>query len=452
MKLIKNALVSSELPLQNILFDECIRSIQDSAEDTVEERQITEVIDAEGKLVIPGGIDPHVHFNDPGFTNREDFMTGTASACAGGITTVIDMPCTSLPPVTDVESLNRKLSILDSRAYIDYALWGGVRDSGSDFSDYIEELWQEGVAGFKIYTISGMDTFKAMPYDKISELFRKYPDALFAFHAEDSQIIESSISGFSDKELSDYSAYVKCRPVEAEYLAVKSIIDLMVPDSKCHFVHISSEKAAKLIIDAKSKFHNLTFETCPHYLEFTCKDYADLRGRLKTAPPVKFDADRKFLRSCVGNGKIDFIASDHAGCIFDKEKNFKDFSRVYNGIPGTQFMIPYLVSEFLCRDRISIDTLVKITSANAARRYGLYPRKGSMNIGSDADFVIIDLNEEYLVNEKELLCKGKYSPFEGFRFKGNIKRTILRGNTVFRDGNLLDIKPAGKRIRCLKTI
>ncbi len=448
MKLIKNALIDPDLPLQDILFDECIYAVQEHIECSEKYEEVTEIIDAEGNLLIPGGIDPHVHFNDPGFETREDFLTGTASACAGGITTVIDMPCTSIPPVTDVKSLKHKIDKIKDKAYVDFALWGGIRNIGDNYSGDIRALWNEGIAGFKIYTISGMETFKALPYEKISRVLKEYPDVLFAFHAEDEDVINDAVSSFSSDELADFHSYVKCRPIEAEFTAVSKILELMKPESRCHFVHISSRKAAELLINSKKEYHYLSLETCPHYLEFTSEDYGELRGRLKTAPPVKYENDRIYLRTCLKHADIDFIASDHAGCIYETEKNFDDFSKIYNGIPGTQFMIPYIVSEFLCKGKITVKTFVDLVSANAAKRYGLYPTKGSIKVGSDADFALISLTESTQINEKDLFSKGKYSPFHGNEFKGRILKTILRGQIVFDNGNLLDRKPIGKMIRC----
>lgn len=449
MKLIRNALIDPDLPLQDILFDECIYALQAHIDITGVDGGITESYDAEGNLLVPGGIDPHVHFSEPGFEDRENFLTGTASAAAGGITTIIDMPCTSLPPVTDVESLQNKMKAVSGKAYIDYAFWVGVRDSGPDYSANIKELWDEGVAGFKIYTISGMDTFKALPYEKIAAVLEEYPDILFAFHAEDQDVIEKALNLISVKELADYNSYVKCRPVEAEYTAVSRILDFLKSESRCHFVHISSKKAAERIIKAKRRIKGLSLETCPHYLEFICDDYADLRGRLKTAPPVKFDEDRAFLRASLKHNDIDFLASDHAGCIYESEKQFDDFSKIYNGIPGTQLLIPYLVSEFLSKGKISVKSFVDVTSANAAKRYGLFPVKGSLKVGSDADFTLISLTEDTFIAEKNLHSKGKYSPFNGMKFNGRIIKTIVRGQTVFENGNLLDRKPSGKMIRCI---
>ena len=344
MKLIKNALISTgegnETRTVDILFNEKILEI---SEQSISYKKAAEIIDLRGNLLIPGCIDAHVHFNDPGFDFREDFLSGTTAATCGGITTIIDMPCTSIPPVTNKENLYEKLNAIQSKALVDFALWGGIRRN--DFpldKTMIKELWNEGVIGFKLYTISGMETFRALSYEDIKKVLSELPEILFGFHAEDEKIINNAIKSLSKKEFQLPENCIKTRPIEAEIEAVKKILKI-AKNNKIHFVHISSRKAAELIRKAKKKI-DITFETCPHFLQFTADDLPELKGRIKTAPVVKYKEDKRFLRSYLKNGFIDFITTDHAGCNYIKEKEFEDFSRVYNGIPGTELMIPYLFS------------------------------------------------------------------------------------------------------------
>ncbi|MDP8203388.1 MAG: amidohydrolase family protein [Candidatus Tenebribacter mawsonii] len=429
MKIIKNAFIlkSKKAQVFDILFDDKIIKIAKS----IKVEPDIEVIDLHGKLLIPGCIDAHVHFNDPGFTDREDFTTGTTAAAFGGITTIIDMPCTSTPAVTNYENLHKKLNVISSKAIVDFALWGGIRKN--DFPiDYkmIMKLWQSGVVGFKIYTISGMETFTALSYKDIENVFKKFPEILFAFHAEDESVINNSMNIFTNEQLKLPENYVKTRPVKAETTAVKKIISSVGKKNKVHFVHISSKNAAKLILESKEKF-NVSFESCPQYLQFTSSDFPSLKGKLKTAPPVKFEEDKDYLRNCLKNGTLDFVTTDHAGCDYKKGKVFDDFSKVYNGIPGTELMIPYLFSEFYLKEKVSLKRMIELTSENAAKRYGLFPKKGSLQVGTDADFTIIDLSKPYLVDESDLHSIGKYSPFHETELACSIDKTVVRGNIVF---------------------
>ncbi len=448
MKLIKNALIpdkkTDDLIKADILFDNKILQISNN----IPAKSKYDVIDLKEKILIPGVIDAHVHFNDPGYNEHEDFYTGTLAAAFGGVTTVIDMPCTSVPPVTSIENLRNKMSVISKKALIDFALWGGIRANDYPF-DYekIKKLWDYGVVGFKIYTISGMETFKDLTYSQISEVFQKADkNILFAFHAEDKTVIENALKSLSVDELKKVEAYIKVRPVEAELKAVGSILNL-AKDNKIHFVHISSKKAANEIIKYKKTGKNVSFETCPHYLEFTQDDLLILKGRLKTAPVVKFSKDKQFLREILRNGLLDFVTTDHAGCDYEKEKMFDDFSKVYNGIPGTELFVLYMFSEFYQKGYISINRLVEILSENQAKRYGLYPNKGSLDIGTDADFTIIDTKNEYFVDEKKLHSKGKYSPFYNRLFNCKIDKTIVRGKTIMENDKLVSEQGYGKWIK-----
>jgi len=446
MKILKNAFIldGEKTQISDILFNEKIIKIDKDIEVGSE----VEIIDLHGKLLIPGCIDAHVHFNDPGFTDREDFTTGTTAAACGGITTIIDMPCTSIPAVTNLENLNEKLTVIKPKAIVDFAVWGGIRKNDAPLnSEMIRELWNAGVVGFKIYTISGMETFAALSYNEIDNVFTQFPEILFAFHAEDEKVIKNSIGKLTDEQMKLPENYVKIRPVKAELEAVKNIISFLGKRDKVHFVHISSKEASGLILESKRQF-DVTFESCPHYLQFTSEDLTILKGKLKTAPPVKYNEDRDFLRKCLKTGKLDFITTDHAGCDYKTGKNHSDFSKVYNGIPGTELMIPYLFSEFYLKEKVDLKRMIELTSENAAKRYGLYPEKGSLQIGTDADFTIIDLNKIYLVDESELHSKGKYSPFNNTEFSCSIDKTIVRGKIVFDSEKGIIQKPGyGKFIR-----
>lgn len=440
MKLIKSAQVSdgkAGTKQVDILFDEKIKQISEDPLNV----GVAEVIDLAGKLLIPGCIDAHVHFNDPGFTHREDFLSGTTAAAYGGITTIIDMPCTSIPPVTNVSNLRNKLAAIQDRAVIDYALFGGIRKNDLPVTPgHLKELLEAGVAGFKIYTISGMDSFKALSYDEIGDILSNNPGVLFLFHAEDEELVRKSENRVGSITPDNFS---ETRPVVAEVTAVKKILSRMGVSNKIHFVHISSSEAAKLILNSDK---DVTFETCPHYLHFTSDDFPHLKGRLKTVPPVKGKPDREFLRKCLTSGDVDFISTDHAGCTWADEKGISDFSKVYSGIPGTELMIPYLFSEFFLGENVPLETMIDLTSRRAAERYGLYPNKGSLEIGTDADFTVIDLVNSFRVDESKLHSKGRYSPFDGMTFSCSIDLTIVRGNIVFEKDSGIPVMPGYGRL------
>ena len=438
MKLIINAKVDEKLVY--IAFSDKIQKVSTQPI----QGDFEQVFDLEGKLLLPGGVDPHVHFNQPGFTQREDFATGSAAAAAGGVTTVIDMPCTSLPPITSVENFVNKHNIIKENAYIDYAFWGGITGDGYD-KLVVEKLWDYGVVGFKLYTISGMDTFQAVSYDLLDKIFSDFSgsDKLFAFHAEDAQVISEASGKFSAQELKSWQNYVPSRPAAAESVAVSKVLSAM-HDNKVHFVHISTKDAVQQIVKAQNKNKDVSLESCPHYLEFCQEDYAQLLGRLKTAPSVKEKQDRDYLRANLD--QLSFLATDHAGCIWQTEKDKEDFSQVYCGIPGVQTFLTYLVDEFYLKGKISYGELVRLSSQGAAQRYGLYPQKGALIEGSDADFAVFDTQASSIMKEEDLLCKGKYSPFKEREFGCKLTQTFLRGSLVY-DKRLVGEKGAGKLLK-----
>ncbi|MBL7108607.1 MAG: allantoinase AllB [Candidatus Cloacimonetes bacterium] len=394
-------------------------------------------IDINYNLLIPGAIDPHTHFDEPGFEFREDFYTGTLSAAFGGITTVIDMPCTSIPPITNAENLKTKLQVISKKAIIDFALWGGV--SGTSFANNedieknMSELAEMGVVGFKTYLISGMEKFTSINYEqlkKVGEIAKKL-NLPVAVHSEDKEIIEKRRKYFQLQNKNDIESFCKSRDEQAEVVAINSVIKAAKETrANFHIVHITSKKGLQAVENAQKNGIKISAETCPHFLAFTQDDFKRIGSILKTAPPVKKQKDREYLWKGLQNESISFVATDHAGCIPKKEKNTVSIWTDYAGIPGCELLLPYLFSEGYLKDKISLKKTVSLLSTNAAKFYGLYPKKGSLEIGTDADFAIINLTEENVIKGKNLHCKGKYTPFEGETFSAKIDKTFCRGEMI----------------------
>jgi len=388
----------------------------------------TNEIDATGMVLFPGAIDPHVHFDEPGYTFREDFYHGSCSAVSGGITTVIDMPCTSIPPITNLENLKNKLNIIKDKSVVDFGLFGGV--SGQSFENYEKNMNElaEFVLGFKTYFISGMKTFQRLNYSQFSKILKHSNNVNrpILLHAEDYEFVKKTEILEKEKG-SDWINYYNSRPETAEIFAVKSAVTLAEQSkANLHIVHIGTAEAGEFLL-GKEK---ITGETAPHYLEFNFDNLKKIGGALKTAPVVKRKGNSEKLWKLLTDGTIDFVASDHAPAPA-KNKIAKSVWEIYSGIPGGGTLFPYMYSEGFVKRKIKLDRFLKIVSENSAKRYGIYDRKGSIEVGKDADFILLDPKRKWTVKGKDFYSKGKITPFENTTFQGRIIKTIIRGKVVY---------------------
>ena len=406
-----------------------------------------EAFDGACNIALPGGIDPHVHFNTPGFEEREDFGHGSLAAACGGVTTVIDMPCTSLPPVTTAGNLKHKRQALKNRSLIDYAFWGGIGGcmlrNGSDPDTIVQELHEAGVAGFKVYLLSGMESFADLTMHEIEKVACAVNKTgkVLAVHAEDKQYVLKRQHTFQQQGLTGWVDYCNARSTEAEVIAVKNMIRVAKKTGcRIHIVHLSSAPALNLIRKARKSGIGITTETCPHYLRFTQEDFTNERisAFLKTAPPVKDEEDRQTLWEGLRDGSISFVTTDHAGCDPKNEKTGKDFWKVYGGIPGVEHRVPHLFSAGFLSGTLTLEQTMQLLSGNAADFFGI-KSKGHLKKGYDADICIINPWETRKVKAGEMHSKGRYTPFEGDRFRGVVKAVFLRGKLIVQTDQ--QIKP-----------
>jgi len=405
-----------------------------------------DIIDAKGLQIFPGAIDPHVHFDDPGFTDREDFYHGTACAASGGVTTIIDMPCTSIPPVISLNNLRSKLDIVSKKAVVDFGFFAGVSSQvmANDYRKNMAEL-AEFVMGFKTYFISGMDTFGALDLRQFQKVLAraKMLNRPVLLHAEDPGIVQEFTKAEKAKGNS-WSNFYRSRPESAEYFAVtKAIAIAKATGAQLHIVHVGTGDAALLLKNEK----NVSGETAPHYLEFSYKDLEKIGGALKTVPVVKDKGNSDVLWESLKNGTLDFIASDHAPAPTE-QKNTGSAWTDYSGIPGSGTIFPYLYSEGLKKREMPLSRFLQVTSENAAKRYGFWDRKGSIEVGKDADLIFVDPKQNWTVKGEEFLSKGKTTPFENRTFSGKVVKTMLRGKFIYNSENGINVEPGyGKFIK-----
>ncbi|MDZ7334815.1 MAG: dihydroorotase [candidate division KSB1 bacterium] len=462
-RMIKNALISlggNDLRLVDVVFADQIEQVIPRTDWPIEWREIATKkrwerfkhnfpvgagnedipsYDAEFLLLMPGAIDAHVHFNTPGFEHRDDFAHGSLAAACGGVTTVLDMPCTSIPPVTSAKNLELKLEAIKDQSWVDFGLWGGI--SGRDFPSpsrilqQIEELFERGVVGFKAYLISGMETFTDLTLRQMEIIASILGDrgAILAVHAEDKALVQQRQQAFERKNLNTWQAYCEARDDIAEAKAVRQLIQIAKRTGcRVHIVHLSSKLALEQIVLAQSKGVDITAETCPHYLYFTEDDFKNdsIANYLKTAPPVKKDEDRTALWLGLGDGSIAFVTTDHAGCDPINEKSSWNFWEVYGGIPGVEHRVPFLFSEGFKKDRLTLARTIELLATNVAETFEL-DTKGDLSPESDADFALINLWDSQVVKAEHMHSKGKYTPFESVVLNAVVQATFVRGKLVF---------------------
>jgi allantoinase len=390
-------------------------------------------VDARGIYVLPGGIDPHVHFDDPGYTSREDFYRGSCAAASGGITTVIDMPDTCIPPVINDENLKRKIGAIESKAVVDYGLYGGVSAQSFEngFPGNMESLCGE-VLGYKSYFISGMDSFGRLDHYQFKQVLTRASGLGLPvlLHAEDYGYVTAA----TENAMQEGGApihYYNSRPETAEMLAALCAVRLAEESgADLHIVHIGTADVCDLLSRDTFTREHITGETGPQYLEFDVTDFEAQGARLKCTPPLKGPGNREKLWRHLSEGVLSFAASDHAPCT-PEEKNTGSIWTDYAGIPGCPTLLPYLFSEGFLQGRLSLPRLLQVVAENAARRYGLFDRKGSIEPGKHADFAFIDPARNWTVRGEELLSKGSVTPFENRTFSGRVVKTMVRGTLVY---------------------
>jgi allantoinase len=393
-----------------------------------------EVFDATGLHLLPGLVDAHVHFNEPGRTDWEGFASGTTAAAAGGVTTVCDMPLNCHPPTLDARALALKRSAIVDHALIDYAFWGGVVP---DSLEHLRELHKAGVVGVKAFLCeSGLAEYPHL--DEFSQLEAMQVCAdlglLLALHAEDAS--ETGRLGQQARAEGRRTVldWAHSRPPSTETEAVNRSLEMAAETgARLHFVHISTGAAAQLIAEARAAGLDVSVETCPHYL---CLDESDLE-RLgtfgKCAPPLRSRDEVEDLWQALLDGAIDWIASDHSPCP-PNMKETDDIWAAWGGLGGVQTLLPALLSEAVHARGLSLPRLVSLTAASPAKRLGLYPRKGVLEPGSDADIALVDLHKTWTLQPEDLRTRWPINPFVGRTFTGQVRATLVRGSVVWQDG------------------
>ena len=408
--------------------------------------QAKRTIDATGLHVLPGLIDPHVHFRVPGLDYKEDFNTGSQAAAAGGITTIIDMP-NVVPPTSNVEGFHAKVACANGISYVDYGIYAVIIEGNSK---EIHPLAEAGVVGYKIFLGETVGNIPAPLDGEILDAWRIMAQTGLrcGVHAEDNGIILYLRKKLQDQGRKDPLAHLESRPSVAEAEAIsRSILFAREAKSKLMIYHMSAAEGVDLVRKGKESGVDVMGETGPHYLIMEGEDMVrmNLGSLLKMNPPVRSREHAEVLWRGLLDGTIEVIGTDHSPHTRE-EKMFDnpmdDIWKAIPGWPGVETNVPLMLTQ-VNAGRMNLNQYVKVQAEGPARAWNLWPRKGNLGKGADGDVTIVDMRKEGTIDQDQLHSKSKLTPFNGFRVKGMPVYTIVRGNVVMENGEIVG-KPLGQ--------
>jgi dihydropyrimidinase len=436
-----------EQPADVVVRDGTIREIRPGIES-----EGGETIDATGLLVLPGVVDPHTHLLLDTGTARtsDDYTSGSASAAAGGVTTYLEF-VPQLKGQRFLESVSARRQLIDGRSHVDYGIHLSVSHLPDGWERDLDALVDAGVTSAKIYTTYRDTLFYADDWTWYRLMLRSGRAGLLVqVHAENDAIVEGMTRRLLAEGKRSLRYHGLARPAVAEAEAVgRGLIFSRSTGSPVYFVHLSTPLAVDLIAGARADGIHAIAETCPHYLVLDESAYqrSDAARFLMTPPLRDRDAQAGLWRQLQA-GAIQTVGSDHCGFSLEDRQGVDDFSAMSPGIPGVETSLVLLYTQGVKSGRLGLADLVRLLSENPARTFGLWPRKGTLAPGSDADLVLFDPRITRQLSATELHSRAGFSPYEGLTLTGQVKTTIVRGRIVYRDGQVVGEAGQGQYQAC----
>ena len=439
-------LVKNGLTYVDGVFKKCDVGVKDGKIACVAECGILgeakRVIEAEGKYVIPGGIDTHVHIRSPGHEDREDFYTGTMSAAQGGSTTILEHPI-STPPQYNKEILDNRKNIARDKCVVDYAFYGAA---GGEFPEEITEIAKEGIVAYKSFLHQAPEgrekEFVGLTMANDAEILVGMREIaktglMMASHAENNDLITYNIAKMRAEGHTKPLDHCKSRPPITEYSTVAKLI-MFAKETGCtlELAHMSTVESMELARKARFEGQKVFVETCPHYLlldETALEKYGPFA---RCNPPLRPKETVEKLWDYVNDGTIDFIGSDHGPFLLsEKEQGNEDIFKAFCGAPGVDLRLP-LMLDAAARGKTTIERVVELLCVNPARCFNIYPQKGTISAGADADLVVFDMNDTTVVDRNKSYSKARETAriFDGWELGCKLNYTVVRGRVLMEDG------------------
>lgn len=407
--------------------------------------EAAQTVDLSGQYLIPGAIDTHMHVRDPGHTERGNFYTETLAAAAGGVTTVMEHPI-SIPPQYNVEILENRIRRAKEQSVVDFCFYGAA---GGEFPQEITRLAEDGrIVAFKTFLHAAPkgreEEFRGLTMADDGQLMEgmqrlAQTGLICAFHAEDNDLIQHYIKKYKSEGRTSGRDHALSRPVISEVQSVERVLRFArETKARVEIAHVSTPQAMELLKRAKEEGLDVYVETCPHYLFLNEDDLETYGPFAKCNPPLRPQELVDQLWNYVGDNTVDYIGSDHSPFLLEeKTRGKEDIFAAVSGFPGVDLRLP-LMLHAVTEGRVKLERVVELLCVNPAKAFGIYPQKGTIRPGADADFAAFHFGGVTVVDKNKNYSKAKdiAIPYDGWKLNCRLTLTILRGRTIMRDGKV----------------